>query len=97
MANGQGIAVIDFGAFPGSNYASVYVPLQTTISATSKVEAFVMADNTSGDHDAEDHRYFAAIVGLTCGTPTAGDGFTIYGVCLEELEGPFLVNWVWTD
>jgi len=36
MATGQGIATIDFGAFPGSNEASVAVTGQTTISATSK-------------------------------------------------------------
>jgi hypothetical protein len=38
---------------------------------TSKAEAFVMGDDTSGTHTASDHRYFAALVGLTCGTPTA--------------------------
>ena len=97
MANATGTAVIDFGAFPGSNEASIAVTGQGTISATSKVEAYVMGDDTSGTHTANDHRYFAALVGLTCGTPSAGVGFTIYGRSTEKLTGTFALRWVWTD
>ena len=97
MANATGTAVIDFGAFPGSNEASIAVTGQGTISATSKVEAYVMGDDTSGTHTANDHRYFAALVGLTCGTPTAATGFTIYGRSTEKLTGTFALRWVWTD
>ena len=74
MANATGIATIDFGVFPGSNEASIAVTGQTTISTTSKCEAFVMADDTTSDHTAADHRYFAALVGLSCGTPTLATG-----------------------
>ena len=97
MANATGTAVIDFGAFPGSNEASIAVTGQGTISATSKVEAYVMGDDTSGTHTANDHRYFAALVGLTCGTPTAATGFTIYGRSTEKLTGTFALRWVWAD
>ena len=96
MATGIGSTTIDFGAFPGSNEASIAVTGQTGITAASKAEAFVMADSTSGTHTASDHRYFAALVGLTCGTPTDGVGFTIYARCSEKLQGTFLVQWVWS-
>lgn len=97
MATGQGTATLDFGTGNGSNEASVAVTGQTSISATSKAEAFVMADDTTGDHTASDHRYFAALAGLTCGTPSAGTGFTIYARCTEKLTKQFQVRWVWAD
>lgn len=92
-----GTATIDFGAFPGSNEASVAVTGQTSILGTSKAEAFVMGDDTTSDHTASDHRYFSALVGLSCGTPTAGTGFTIYARSTEKLSGTFTLRWVWTD
>lgn len=92
-----GIATIDFGTHPGSNEASVAVTGEATITATSKVEAWIMADDTTSDHTANDHKYFAAFVALTCGTPSAGVGFTIYARSLEKLVGTFKVRWVWAD
>jgi hypothetical protein len=92
-----GTATIDFGAYPGSNEASVAVTGQTTISATSKVDAFVMADDTSSDHTASDHRYFETFASLSCGTPTASTGFTIYARSHQKLMGQWKVRWVWTD
>jgi hypothetical protein len=97
MATGLGTATIDFGAAPGSNEASVAVTGQATISATSKAEAYVMGDDTATGHTASDHRYFAALTGLTCGTPTAGTGFTIYARSTERLQGQFSLRWVWAD
>lgn len=95
MAQGIGTTTVDFGA--GSNEASVSVTGQTGISATSKADAFVMADDTTVDHTASDHRYLAALAGLTCGTPTAGTGFTIYATSTQKLEGTYQVRWVWAD
>lgn len=97
MASGLGIATIDFGLFPGHNEASVVVTDQGSISASSKAESYVMADDTTVDHTDSDHRYFAALAGLTCGTPTAATGFTIYAHSFEKLTGTFQVRWVWTD
>lgn len=98
MAAAQGTATIDFGAFPGSNEASVAVTGQTTISATSKVEVFVMGDDTTSDHTASDHRYLEALgISFTGGTPTAGTGFTIYGRCTDKLQGTFALRWIWAD
>jgi hypothetical protein len=101
MANGQGTATLDFGSFPGSNEASVVVTGQTGILATSKAEAYIMADDFTtgtGAHTANDHRHIAAILGLTCGTPDAiADTFPIYGRCSEKLQGKYAVRFVWTD
>lgn len=97
MATGIGSATINFGAHPGSNEASVAVTGQSAISATSKADAFVMADDTSLSHTASDHKYFETFASLTCGTPTAGTGFTIYARSLEKLTGTWTVRYVWSD
>lgn len=97
MATGQGTATIDFGAAPGLNEASIAVTGQAGISATSKAEAYVMADDTTADHTASDHRYFTLFTELTCGTPVAGTGFTIYGNSNEKMQGTFALRWVWAD
>lgn len=95
MANATGTATLDFGT--GSNEAAVTVTGQTGILDTAKADAFVMGDDTSSNHTANDHRYFAAFAGLTCGTPTAGVGFTIYARSQHKLSGTFTVRWVWAD
>jgi hypothetical protein len=97
MANGLGTATIDFGAAPGSNEASIAVTGQGTISVTSKAEAYIMGDDTTADHTASDHRYAAALIGLTCGTPVAATGFTVYGRSTERIQGTFALRWVWSD
>lgn len=95
MATGQGTATIDFGAFPGSNEASEVV-VSSGITADSKAEAYIMGDDTTTDHTASDHRYAAALMGLTCGTPGTGS-FTIYARSTEKLQGQFAVRYVWAD
>lgn len=97
MASATGTATIDFGFAPGSNEASVSVTGQGTIQATSKADAFVMADDTSSSHTASDHRYFETFASLSCGTPSAGVGFTIYARSHQKLTGTWTVRWVWTD
>ena len=92
-----GFTTINFGAAPGSNEASIAVTGQASILATSYVEAWVMADDTTADHTASDHKY-VEVVGtkFTCGTPTAGVGFTIYGRCIDKMQGTFKLRWVWS-
>lgn len=97
MASGQGTATIDFGAFPGSNEAAIVVTGQGSILSTSKAESYIMADDSTSDHTANDHRYLAALVGLTCGTPTTATGFTIYARSFEKLQGTYALRWVWAD
>jgi hypothetical protein len=57
----------------------------------------VMGDDTSTNHTANDHKYFPLFSALTCGTPTAGTGFTIYARNAQKLQGQFTVRWVWAD
>jgi hypothetical protein len=97
MANGIGTATIDFGAFPGTSEASVAVTGQATISATSKAEAWIMGDDTSSSHTAEDHKYAPQFFSLTCGTPSAGTGFTIYARSQHKMQGTWSVRYVWSD
>lgn len=97
MASNQGISTIDFGSIPGSNEAFVTVTGQSIIQPNSKAESFIMASDTTADHTASDHQYVAIWLALTCGAPTAGNGFTIYGRSVEKLQGTFKVRWVWAD
>jgi hypothetical protein len=97
MANATGTATIDFGTFPGTSEASVVVTGQAAISATSKAEAYIMGDDSTGDHTVSDHRYLPLLIGLTCGTPTAATGFTIHARALDRLQGTFALRWVWSD
>lgn len=97
MASATGTAVIDFGSFPGQNETSVVVSGQAAIGSGSKVEAYFMADDTTGDHTANDHRYAGLLVGLACGGIVAGSSFTIYALCTEKMQGTFQVRWVWAD
>lgn len=95
MAGATGTATIDFGAWPGSNEASVAVTGQTTIAATAKADAFFMADDTSVDHTASDHRYAECFINLTCGAASAGVGFTIHARSTEKMTGEWTVRYVW--
>lgn len=97
MANATGTATIDFGAFPGANEASIAVTGQTSIGSGSKIEVFVMADDTALGHTAADHKYLPQFASFTAGTPTAGVGFTIYGRSVHKMQGQWALRWVWSD
>ena len=90
----MGSAVINFGAFPGSNEAAVTVTGQTGIEATSQVRAWVEASATS-DHTASDAAYAAALVGVSTGSIVAGTGFTVYARSTEKMQGTFNIQWAW--
>lgn len=92
MATGS--AVIDFGAYPGSNEASVVVSGQSSILATSSVEAWLMAE-VQGTHTVNDATYASLLTAIVCSVPTASTGFTIYARSVEKLQGQFKVRWVW--
>ena len=94
MATGQGAVTINFGAFPGSQEASVAFA-DVAIGATSKVEAYVMADGTTADHGVNDHRYMPLFAAFTA-LPTAGVGGTIHGRA-PGLQGQWQLRYVWAD
>lgn len=94
----QGTATLDFGAFPGSSFASVNVTGQAGIVSGSLVEAWLRPVDTA-DHRADEHmletiQVFAANI-------VAATGFTIYGVDSGQvaktgmLYGLWSVAWVW--
>jgi hypothetical protein len=95
MASGLGTVTIDFGAFPGSNEASITFA-DAAVQATSAVEAYVMGGDTTGDHTAADHRYFAMLCALSA-EPTAGVGGNIHARSEHKLQGTFKVRYVWAD
>lgn len=92
----SGTAILDFGAFPGSNEAFTTVAGQSAITSATVVTVQVVGSGASGSHTSNDHRYFAALTGLTHGTPTDGDGFVIYARSTEKMQGTFLVQWSYT-
>lgn len=92
-----GTATIDFGASPGLNEATVTVTGQSGILSTSNCFAFIMADDTSTEHSALDHRYFQVFANLTCGTPTLDSGFTIHATSSEKLTGTWTVRFGWSN
>ena len=91
----KGTATLNFGAYPGSNEASIAVIGQTTILTTSEVDVYIKGDATSTSYTANDHKYIAALLSLTVSTPIAGTGFTIYARSIHKLSGTVTVNWVW--
>lgn len=95
MAVGSGTVTINFGAFPGTQEASIPFT-DATISAGSKVEAFVMASDSVGDHTANDHKYLPLFAAFT-GEPIAGVGGTIYGRALYSLIGEYKLRYAWAD
>lgn len=88
-----GEATIDFST--GSNEASIVVTGQTAITLTSKVYAFIMADDTTADHTANDHKYAPELFSVSCGALVAGTGFTIYARSIHKISGTFKVRFAW--
>ena len=93
-AGPSGEVIINFGALPGSNEASVFVS-DTNILSTSNCHAEFEADTTS-DHTISDHNYASLLCSVTCSEPTAGVGFTIYATSLEKLSGTFNLVYFWS-
>lgn len=91
----SGTAIIDFGAWPGSNEASVVVTGQTGITPTTPVEAWLMAE-ASVDHTAQDATYAALFVSLTV-SPPSGTSFTINARSEHKMQGQFIVRYQWAD
>lgn len=94
---GQGNAVLDFGAFPGTSDTLLAITGQTEILATSVVQVQITAE-ASADHTADEH--WAESLAVTAGNIIAGTGFTIYlkytGLGNTLAYGKFNVNWRWS-
>lgn len=88
-----GTAVLDFGAAPGNNMASVVITGQAAILAGSLVESWLMY-STSADHNEMEH--LVVPMQLRCGTIVPGTGFTIYAMSEWVLTGAWTLQWVWS-
>jgi hypothetical protein len=91
-----GTATLNFGALatnPSSNEASVVVTGQTSIVATSLVEAWIRLEATT-EHSIEELIHDP--IRIIAGNITAGTGFTIYGVMpYGRAYGTYKIDWVW--
>lgn len=91
---GTGTAEIDFGAWPGSNEASVTVAAPGVAPGTN-VEPWVMATDSTTDHTAADHKYFPAFAVLTAEAGT--DEFIVHGRSTQKMQGAWAFHYVWAN
>lgn len=95
---GSGTAVVDFGAFPGTDVATVAVTGQAGITTGSRVDAWLIADNTA-EHSEDEHAMLKNVVEVTVARSTivAGTGFTIRATCNDKskMYGRLNVDWAW--
>lgn len=90
-----GTATLNFGAIGSTgNSATLAVTGQTTILATSKVEAWLRLEATA-DHTLDD--LIVDPIRVSAGNIVAGTGFTIYGEMPHGTAyGDYYVDWVWS-
>ncbi len=88
-----GTAILDFGAFPGTDTATVLVTGQAAIVAGSVVDAWIRpTENT--DHTVDEQRLEE--LDIDADTIVAGTGFTIFGRARgTPVFGQFNVAWSW--
>lgn len=91
-ANGKGYAVIDFGAFPGKNSATVTITGLTTISNTDVPIANIVSGEY-GVFTSDDIVLISSIIEVSCTVPIAGTGFTISAKSVEKLQGQIQIAW----
>lgn len=98
----QGLATINFGAFPGEDEVTLDITGQTGFIATSAVEAWIQPKATA-DHSLDEHR----IEEIEVKAAYQADGtIRIYGRWTGDgprslngnlLYGQWSIGWVWTN
>jgi hypothetical protein len=97
MATGQGTLTLTFGAAPGTNVVTTAVA-DTGVSATSKVEVYLMGTDSTTTHNAVEHQMLPlGGLSLQVAAVTAGVGFTVQAMSLLRLTGTFTARYVWAD
>lgn len=97
MANATGTAIFNFGAGSGTNIATVAVS-DASISATSKVEVYLMGTDSTASHNTVEHQMLPlGGLSLTVLSITPTTEFTIQAMSSLRLTGTFQVRWVWVD
>lgn len=97
MATGQGTVTFDFGTAPGTNVVTTAVS-SVTISASSKVEVYLMGTDSTATHNSIEHQMIP-LGGLSIQviSVTAGVGFTAQMMSNLRLTGTFQARFVWAD
>lgn len=90
-----GTAVIDFGAAPGTNLATVTVTGQASILSTSSVQAWVCGADSTADHNNTEHTLLPLWLTVNASTITAGAGFVLTAFTELRLAGQIKVRWLW--
>jgi hypothetical protein len=98
MATGQGTITFNFGSGIGTNVVTATVS-DATISATSKVEIYLMGTDSTATHNAYEHSLLPMLapMGLSCISVTAGVGFTAQIATQLRLTGTIQARYVWAD
>jgi hypothetical protein len=94
-APATGTAIIDFGAAPGSQSASVTVAGQADIVAGSFVRAHIQATDSTATHNADEHLLLSRLVTVSCTAITAAASFTITAQSELTITGTISVRWEW--
>ncbi len=95
LGRGQGIAVVDLGAYPGSGDATLVISDQPDILTTAVVLAW-LAPVATGDHSIDEHRVEMLLPSAS--TIVAGVGFTLSLVATAEGQcGTWSVGWLWAN
>lgn len=92
----RGSTTIDFGAWPGSDSASVAVTGQSGILSGATVRAWLRLEATA-EHSVDEH--IMAPLRISAGAIVAGTGFTIYAVFDAPVAtyGEWSVQWEWSN
>jgi hypothetical protein len=97
MATGQGTLTFNFGSVPGTNVVTTAVS-DTAISATSKVEIYLMGTDSTATHNAVEHQMLPlGGLSLQAISISAGTGFTAQAMSALRLTGTFTARYVWAD
>jgi hypothetical protein len=80
-----GVAILDFGAFPGASDASVAVTGQAAIVTGSLMEAWIRPVATA-DHSVDEH--LVETLKVIAHSIVAGTGFTISGFNTNQIQEP---------
>jgi isocitrate dehydrogenase len=91
-----GAAILDFGAAPGTNIASVSVTGQTTITSTATIQAWTCGLDSTADHNLYEHMLLPLWLTINASAITVGTGFTLTGFTELRLVGLVKVRWSWS-
>jgi hypothetical protein len=92
----QGSANLNFGAAPGTSQVSVAVTGQTSLVASSSIQAYIQGNDITPDHTAYEHQFLGRYVNCLISDVIAGTGFTIQSMTELRLRGIVTVRWKWS-